>query len=155
MENVSQEYIFRVYTCFIIRIYIEIFFQQSSNICLPHRNYSELAICMFIHFRPTNPDNLKIPNSLICVHQQIETRIVRLFHYLYDRWEAPDAGSSDAGESWNSGSQYRFFVARIDRLPTSCYTPKYRDNGAFRSNRKSHNCRSYYVLTYICVANYF
>lgn len=34
-------------------------------------------------------------------------------------------GSSDAGESWNSGSQYLFLVGRIDRPFASYYTPRY------------------------------
>lgn len=88
-------------------------------------------------------------STIICIDRSRTESWVRLFHYLYDRWEAPDAGSSDAGESWNSGSQYRFLVAsRIDRLPTSCYTPKYCDSNTFKSNRKSQNCWSYLLHIY-------
>lgn len=107
-------------------------------------------IRLFIHVygssSPVNLNGSRILNSstIICIDRSRTESWVRLFHYLYDRWEAPDAGSSDAGESWNSGSQYRFLVAsRIDRLPTSCYTPKYCDSNTSKSNRKSQNCWSY------------
>lgn len=132
-KNISQDFKFRIYTFHNQNLHENLHLNQTiTHTCFSEiRSYrSYIRMCLSSNKPRWFKDFEQFDN---CVINKPRTELWVRAHYLYDRWEASDAGSSDAGESWNSGSQYHFLVARIDRLPTACYTPKYRDNATSRS----------------------